>query len=450
MSGLEELSRDDLIELVVRQGAYNDELVKRVAELEGELERLKSGQGPSAPGAPDWVKPSRKERRTTERKQRKQSFVRRKSVQPTHVVRHAAEGCPDCGRKLSGGWLHRTREVIEIPAVPVEIIQHQIIARKCGVCGNRVLPKVDLSAIALGKSRIGVRLTSLIAHLHTVCRIPLGTIQKLLKALYGLDVSLGELTRLLHKVAEHGRSEYEALGKKIRGSPVVNADETGWREDGVNGYVWSFSTPDIRYFLWRKSRGQDIAVEGLGKDFRGIVVSDFYCGYNKINSRHQRCWVHLLRDLEKLEEMHPEDEGVKRWVTYIKQLYRAARAFSSSDAKERLDYRYACEDALMDAARPFVKTDLPQHTLASRIEKFLPELFVFVEEPDVPADNNAAERAVRPVVIARKISGGTRSAKGSRTREVLASLFGTWAAQGQDTLVTCQQMLTKTALSHQP
>lgn len=450
MSGLDRLSREELIGINLRQAATIEELTRRVQALEAELEKLRPGGGASTPSAPDWVKPNRKERRAEGRKKRKSSFVRRKAVCPTKVICHAPETCPDCNRKLSGGWVHRTREVIDIPSVPVEITHHQIIARRCGVCGRRVVPKVDFSRVAPGKSRIGLRLMSLVAELHIVCRIPIRTIRALLKALYGLDISQGELTELLHRVAARGQGAYEELGQQVRGSPVVNADETGWREDGVNGYVWSFSTPEVRYFVWRRSRGQDVAVEALGEDFGGVLVSDFYSGYNRIMSRHQRCWVHLLRDLDKLEELHPEDDGVSKWVGYIKGLYAEARAFRSDDAEERLRYRYACERALSDAARPFVKTGLPEHTLAERIERFLPELFVFVEDPRVPPDNNAAERAVRPVVIARKISGGTRSAKGSRTRQVLASLFGTWAARGDDTLEACHAMLAKPLLSQQP
>ena len=96
----------------------------------------------------------------------------------------------------------------------------------------------------------------------------------------------------------------------------------------------------------------------------------------------------------------------------------------------------------MAIARPFLNRDVPQRVLAQRIQKFLPELFTFVEYPDVPSENNAAERAVRPCVIARKVSGGTRSSRGSETKMVLMSLFATWQAQGMDILQTCQRMLT--------
>ena len=114
--------------------------------------------------------------------------------------------------------------------------------------------------------------------------------------MYGLDLGLGELCRILHAVSEAAKSEYAVLLEDIRGSPVVNADETGWREDGISGYIWSFSTPRVRYFVYRQSRSGQVAKEVLGEEFEGVVVSDFYCGYSVLLTRHQRCWVHFYRD----------------------------------------------------------------------------------------------------------------------------------------------------------
>ena len=95
----------------------------------------------------------------------------------------------------------------------------------------------------------------------------------------------------------------------------------------------------------------------------------------------------------------------------------------------------------MALARPFVKTNAPQAILAKRMVRFEPELFTFVEHPHVPPDNNAAERAIRPAVVIRKVSGGTRSERGSNTRAVLMSLFGTWQARNVDPLEACVNML---------
>jgi hypothetical protein len=82
------------------------------------------------------------------------------------------------------------------------------------------------------------------------------------------------------------------------------------------------------------------------------------------------------------------------------------------------------------------------HTLCERVERFLPELFVLVARPEVPADTNLAQRSVRPLVIARKISGGSRSPRGSQTRMALFSCLGTWAAQGLNPFLQCLALLS--------
>lgn len=444
MSDADGLSRAELIGIIMELRRINGVLSERVEFLEAEVERLR----PAPPGGgskvvPEWVKPNRKERceqERSERKKRKQSFVRRREL-PTEVHEHALDQCPKCGRKLCGGWTHRTRQYVEIPETPVRIVEHRIIRRKCGVCGTQCMPKVDISTEVLGKARVGVRLMSFIAYLHTVCRVPLRTIKGHLKLIYGLDLGLGELCQILHAVSEAATPQYALLLEEIRGSPVVNADETGWRENGINGYIWSFSTPKVRYFVYRKSRSGQVAKEVLSEDFEGVVVSDFYCGYSVLLTRHQRCWVHFYRDLKKLVEAYPSDGSVGRWVDKVLSIYKQAKDFSSDEERNRVRQRDIFEQTLLEVARPYFKIDKPQRILAERIEKFLPELFVFVEDPRVPSENNAAERAVRPAVIARKISGGTRSAKGSDTKAVLMSLFGTWLVRGQDTMRMCRQML---------
>ena len=438
------LGREELVAIIVELRRVNALLAERVEVLEAEVERLRGGlPGGGSKVVPDWVNPNRKERREQERSERKkrtQSFVRRREI-PTEVHEHAVEQRPKCGRKLCGGWVHRTRQYVEIPETPVRIIEHRIIRRKCGVCGTQCMPKVDLSTEVLGKARVGVRLMSFIAYLHTVCRVPLRTIKGHLKVMYDLDLGLGELCQILHAVSETAKPEYAVLLEDIRGSPVVNADETGWREDGVNGYIWSFSTPRVRYFVYRHSRSGQVAKEVLGELFEGVVVSDFYCGYSVLLTRHQRCWAHFYRDLKKLVEAYPSDVSVGGWVDKVLSIYKQAKDFSSDEEQSRVRQREIFEQAALDVARPYFKSDKPQRILAERIEKFLPELFVFVEDPRVPSENNAAERAVRPCVIARKVSGGTRSAKGSATKAVLMSLFGTWLVRGQDTMQMCRQML---------
>jgi hypothetical protein len=439
-------TREELIE-------ENELLRERLAALEGEVEMLRSmlSGGGSGSSAVPFVKPNRKERREAERKsrkQRKQNCVRRRGT-PTETVDHTVDVCPDCGWKLSGGWVARTREVIEIPDAAVRVIEHRAIARRCGVCGRVHTAKIDLSGQVMGKMRIGVRLMSLIAELQTTCRLPIEQIKGLLRTLYGLEISKGEISGILRRVAEVAGPLYDSLRDEIRGSPVVHADETGWREDGTNGYIWSFSTPRTRYFVYNRSRAAAVPKEALG-EFSGRLVCDFYSAYGVLDVVCQRCWVHLQRDVKKLVDKHPTNQSVVEFADAIKDVYARAKAFSSDIAKHRLAAKMAFERELMGIALPYLGLKKPQSTLAGRIEKFLAELFVFVEEPWVPSDNNPAERSVRPSVIARKISGGTRSEKGSKTRMILMSIFGTWKLRGVDTMSSCIHLISDTPQLRSP
>lgn len=450
MSNVSSLTLDAAVELVQKLLDANAELQAKVLtlsqenqDLRQEVANLRSKLGGGCmipPVKPAFVKANRPKREAKERKKRDQAFVRPKE-RPTQIQVHAVEHCPDCDRKLEAGWVHRTRQIIEIPAVPAEIIDHVLLARWCGVCGKRHVPQPDLSSVVVGKHRVGVRLMSFIGWLREVGRMPIRRIQALLQALYGLHLSSGEICEVLHTLAEKGKPLYDTLRESVRAHPFVHADETGWREDGVNGYLWSFSTPTVRFFVYDKSRSHEVPERILGSDFKGILCSDFYSGYYYHLGLHQRCWVHFARDLKALKEEHKDNQDVSDWVDSVLDIYHRAKQYKNDDLRQRIRAREQFQAELSKLAEPHARSDCPQRILAGRAERFLPELFTFVEHPDVPPDNNAAERAIRPSVIARKVSGGTRSDEGSKTRSTLMSLFATWQAQGRNALTTCQEML---------
>lgn len=443
------MTREELISI-------NQQLLERIAALEKENAELRARLGPnggSGASAPEWVKPNRADRRAAERSERKKrelSFVRRRDV-ANREVRHAVDRCPDCGRKLSGGWVWSRRQTIEIPETPVEITDHVLIARRCGVCGRVHVPKLDASAGVIGKQRVGPRLMSLIAALAIAKRMPQRSIQKLLEGLYGVHISLGEITEILHKVAGFARPAAQGILRGIRGSPLAHADETGWREDGLNGYLWSLSTDTLRYFHFDRSRAGAVARQLLGLCFSGVLVCDFYGGYNFYDGPVQRCWVHFLRDLNKLIESHSGNDGVREWVESVRAAYKVARKIARRNFSEavRVKLRQQLETHLLGLAQPYLKKQTaPQRVLAERIDKHLGELFAFVQYPGCPSGNNAAERAIRPAVIARKVSGGTRSQNGSATRATLMTVFGTWALQGKDLLKACTAMIVESQVAH--
>lgn len=419
-----------------------------MATLEQENAELRSRLGgDGGASAPEWVRPNRKQRRDAERQARKkrtQSFSRKRLV-PTDIVYHALDTCPNCARKLSGGWEHDRRQVVDLPDARVRVTDNVRIARRCGVCGKRWIPKLELSGQVVDKCSFGVGMMSVIAAMSSVCRMPYRTIQKMLGLLYGVKISVGEVVGVLHKVSELVEPTCEGLLGEIRGSPVVNADETGWREDGVNGYIWSFSTPNVKYFHYDHSRGSRVVKEVLREEFEGVLVTDFYAAYNVYEGVKQRCWVHLLRDLKELACKHAGDKSVQRWVKTVKRVYYRAKKVADSNCsqRQRVRWRQVFEQQLLELARPYLSdTGAPQRVLSKRIDGFLGELFTFVDTPGVPSENNAAERAVRPAVIARKISGGTRSPKGSTTKMRLMSLFHTWTLRDIDPIDACKTILT--------
>jgi transposase len=360
------------------------------------------------------------------------------------------EHCPDCNYRLSGASLAYTREVIELPPPqPVEVIEHQVIKRWCPCCGAWRSPRLDLQGQVLGQGRIGVRIASLVSYLRTTLRLPLRAIQSYLATIHSLRLSVGELVELTHDVRRQLQPQADQLKGQVQRSAVAHGDETGWRENGQNGWVWTFVTGGpaaVRYFEYDPSRSHWVAQRILGADFRGWLVSDFYAAYNLIPGRHQRCWVHLLRDLHALKEAQATDPAALQWATAVRQLYVDAGTWLAEHpaplpAERLAQYTHLHTQACALGAQYALAQEHPCNALAKRLLRHQDELFPFVLIAGLPADNNLAERSLRPLVIMRKISGGSRSAEGTQTRLTLASLLHTWGARHLNPFVECLSAL---------
>lgn len=438
-----------LKETVERLAEVTEQLRVAQARIE-ELEKLKTPP-------PAFVKankklPSQGPKKVRKKRETRHNRARRRS-QPTQMVEHRVLSCPTCHLRLGGVSLARVREVIDIPAPsPVEVTEHRIYKGWCAGCHRWHEAPVDWREQVVGQGRIGVRLASLIATMRTVMRLPIRQIQAYLLTLHGMRISTGEIVELLHRMKAQMLPQLAALKAEIRASPALQADETGWREDGINGYIWSVCTPTIRYYEYHHSRGGEVVKQLIGEDYGGVLGSDFYGGYNIHEGLHQRCWVHFLRDVHDLKEKYPHDEPLLTWAASVKAVYEQAVTWAEQGPDPNLSPRqqqqfrvaqqHVFEQQALALCRPFVGTATPQRTLCERVVRFLPELFVFVAVPGVPSHNNLAERSIRPLVIARKISGGSRSPKGSATRMGLASLFGTWVAQHLNPFHQCLATLT--------
>jgi transposase len=406
----------------------------RIAELEAQKTPPPAFVKANAPKKP---KQARKKRAP------EQNHARRLE-RPTQVITHRLERCPACQGRLSGVHLARRRQVVDLPPPPpVEVSEHQVFKGWCSFCRAWREAPLDLTGQVLGQSRIGVGIASLVAHLRVVVRAPLRVIQSWLSSVQGVRLSVGEISDLLRRVAAHGHAALLQIRERIRASPVVQADETGWREAGQNGYVWFAGTPEgERYFEYHHSRAGAVITALLGEDFQGVLGSDFYAAYNDTpGGRHQRCWAHLLRDLHALKEEHASSLETVLWAKAVKDVYLLAQDGLAQGCERQAAYREAVL-LIRALGEQFAQAKgHPCQALAKRLLRHQDELFVFVREPGVPADNNLAERSLRPLVVARKISGGSRSERGSQTRMTLSSLFQTWQARGLNPLAECRRLL---------
>ena len=437
------VDRDVLIAIIAELQAVIERLQRRIAELEGQA---KSGGPPRMPG----LKPSSGRQPPVQqqpRKQRRHGFARPRMT-PTHRVEHVMENCPDCGAHRSGGWIQRTREVIELPVVPVQVTEHVYLARTCPACRRRCTPPAVLGGVVLGQQRLGVNLLSLIATLREEGRLPIRSVQWYLCTVHQLRLSVGAI----HRTAQQAQPAVAAILDCICASPVVHADETGWRQHGANGYVWTFSTPTERYFLRTLLPAAGSGQGGGGRSAERVVL----------RSTGQR----FLRRLPPLRwpqatVLGPPVAGYPRPGGALPQGHRAGPVgrgspsalcrgqvfHPSSGTTTAHPAQLAWERQLLAICRHFLSDpSAVQGKLCRRIERHIKELFVFVAEPDVPSDNNPAERSLRHLVISRKISGGTRSEQGTESKMTLASIFGTWRARGLNPLAACRQLLVSPRL----
>jgi len=432
------LSKDELIVLIMKLFDELDLLKIRMVDLEEKLNQKVSPENQKKEIL-SWVKMNVKSKKKKSRKKRLNSFVRLKDT-PTNTIFHSHEKCPNCDGYLGKPSVCYSRQIIDIPIIPATITEHVIFKRYCVSCKKRFYPKPNLSSSVVGSHRIGINLMALISTMKEELRLPIEKIKNHLQVFYHLNISEGEIVKIAHKVATFGKSQYEEIKTNVLKSNVIHADETGGRENGKNGYFWNFSNTTHQLLLYRHSRGSKVVREVLGKDgenFEGVLNTDFYAAYNEYAGFHQRCWVHYLRDIKNLKNEYPKDKLLKKWSKDIHQIYERAKQYTGPPdnipigLKEtmREEKEILFKKQLTDICNPYLGKQTVFSTLNARALKYISELFTFVRFPNILSDNNLAERSLRHLVVSRKISGGTRSKKGSETKSILASLFGTWRLQ---------------------
>lgn len=329
----------------------------------------------------------------------------------------AGERCPECGGELSLKEI-RKRTVIESEPVKPKKILYKLQHKVCQRCSKVV--RARLSSV-LPKSLYGNQLTSQIAVMHYFHGIPMGRIAEM------FGINLGSIVNIFHRLSRYFAPVMEILKEQYRLAIVKHADETGWRIDGQNGYVWLFCTSKVSLFCFEETRSARVPRNIFGQEeLPGVLVVDRYSAYSKIKVQIQYCYAHLLREVEKLEKDFPDNEEVKCFVSVLAPLLSEAMHLRGQPILGEEYYLRARE-----IQQKIIETNRSpaQHLGIRAIQDIFnsneDRLYHWVNNREVPPDNNRAERELRPTVIARKVSFGTSSDAGSKTRSILMSVLHT-------------------------
>ena len=414
----------------------------RIEALETEIARLRKDSSNShKPPSSDIVKPPAPTRRHGKK--------RRIGGQPGHP-RHqrppfppdridetqfyTLRRCPGCGSPLQpASQPPRVVQQVELAERPVIVTEHCAPAYWCTHCLK--VRRARLPAEVRAAGLVGTRLTALVAWLKGGAHCSYTTIQALLGDVLGVQVSSGQLARLVGKASRALDPAYAELRQALPTEACLNVDETGHKECGKNLWTWCFRAPNYTLFRIDQSRGSKVLVETLGKEFDGVMGCDYFSAYRKymgdFGVQVQFCLAHLIRDVKFLSTL---DAATRKYGE--RMLAGLRRLFGVIHRRERMAperFQRALErerKELVRAARHPPWTG-PAQNMAKRFRRHGEAYFRFITTPGVEPTNNLAEQALRFVVIDRRMTQGTRGEAGRAWCERIWSAGATCRQQGR-------------------
>jgi transposase len=363
--------------------------------------------------------------------------------------------CPHCrhGQLLPRSETHEhvQEDIVLMPRTRVTQFVHQQCW--CPHCRREVhqvapgeLPGCDIGPVT----------RAVAAHLRYDLQIPYRKVRHVLADLFGMPMVHATAMNFDRKATALGRPLYEQLQVMLQSAKVAYADETGWREDGAGHYIWFAGNKDVAVYQISDNRSSQSALQLLGKEFDGTLVSDDYAAYNAVEAkRRQTCWNHLrtrAKEIQQQIELAGSAARASRSMTFCRKLERFALRVCELGEKLR---KRKLSRARARAMIPVLQRQLKRlgnqkleheaaETLRQRVmDKDRDKLFTFLRVKGVDPTNNHAERSLRFLVIMRKICFGTRSPQGSESHGVLASLLQTAKLHGTNAVQFMVKLLTE-------
>ena len=422
------------------------ELEARVAALEAQLAAARKNSGNSSkPPSSDIVKPPPKPNKPGRPKKRKRGG---QHGHPRHqrplfeeheldqIFDWRLPACPCCEGPLQDAADQPAKRLqqMELPLQPVQIVEHRRIGQWCESCQKLHFPALPEEFVKAGL--VGPRLTALVGWLHGVCHMSVSSVRRYFRDVIGVPISRGMLSKLIQKVSDSLQDPYDELMRVLTEEDHLNVDETGHKDNGQRLWTWCFRAQLYTVFKISPSRGSDVLIEVLGKEFDGILGCDYFSAYRKYmrlneNVGLQFCLAHLIRDVKFLAE-HPNAknrEYGERLRELLRKLFHTIhrRDQYQSDTTFRRVLERIRNELCWEAGMEVVDTNEALN-MAERFYRHAESYFRFITEPGIDPTNNVAEQAIRFVAIHRRLTQGTRSEAGQHWFERICTVA-----------VSCQQ-----------
>jgi transposase len=417
-------------------------LERRIAELEARLNQNSTNSSRPPSSDPPAVKVKRRPPAPTAgRKRGGQPGHKRhtRALVPPERLREAFEVkpmlCGGCGASLQGDDPDPARhQVAEIPPVRPDVDEYRLHRLACSCCGTTTRAELP-PGVPTGP--FGPRLRAILAMFAGAYRLAKRPIQQLASDLFGLDVSLGMISKLERRAAETLGPVVAEVAAAIVAAPSAHIDETSWAEANRKAWLWVGLTDELTAFTIADNRGAGVARSILGTDRKKVVISDRFPSYDWIE-RHQYCWSHLRRDFQAMIDRRDEGSaigadllGSSDRLFHWWHKYRDGEMAWSTFLSYAGPLRWGVKQALGRGASCAGKKTAATCRMLLEGEG---HLWTFLRVRGIEPTNNAAERALRHAVLWRKSSGGTASEWGSRFVERVLSVAATCRQQSRNVL----------------
>ncbi len=413
----------------------NAALRKRIAELEAKIASLsKNSSNSSKPPSGDITNPSKpgggggSGKKKGHKKRKRQS----RRIDPAPFPDERVDETYDYFFKKPGRLValdeYRTFQQVELIDNPFRITEHRCRVYFDPITGKKVI--ADLPPEIRRGGLLAPRLIAWIAYLKSVSRCSYTQIGAMLEEVFGLSLSRGLLAKAVKKMGDATAPIYDDLCARLPDESVLNIDETGHKDRAKRMWTWCFRSPNFTVYKISPSRGSQVLRDMLGESFNGVIGCDCFSAYLKFAAdtgvELQLCLAHLIRDVRYLTTL--KAPWIRRFGEKVLKIFkRIFRLYHRRDKLSDRVYRRRMNKLRNELVRKAkaARCGGEAATLAKRIVAQAPRWFTFMDHPLVEPTNNSAERALRPIVIARKLTQGTRGPNGQRQAERLWSVIET-------------------------